>query len=454
MAVFGVQVVLTMVVASFLHKLCPRYYSFGRWFVTRGLKYYSFISSQDNADKGNDKPDNKSNTAQSSNSTKSRKNNRSSNQRVAAKKESVVFVKECTVTDKDLASMHFSEELKWLLDLTLATVAIFCGTAVYLYCYPTSLKHQINLSTVWIAFVVLHTTVILFRLTQIYLDPNLPTERLSQIILTLVMVVCLIFVLVFESSVFDFELIEDLNRLNTMLVTRFNLTTDNGRRSIIPMWCFKGFVGVMATILAFILVFPTLNFARIHFESLKTSKSFAVKSFQNISFVLPLICGSLWIKANTIGRHHQQLATYNRLGVYKTVLVLLLCVSRVVLFRRMMQVYLDRAKEQATRKNTAETETRVKHKMTSIFVFYCCTAIQYIGPVILLLMANFLYIISSKYLILFDTTITDRDDDKVDVSLFTASLFEGTFSFMTWWLCFCMFVLASLGSIIHAYFQP
>ncbi len=454
MAVFGVQVVLTMVVASFLHKLCPRYYSFGRWFVTRGLKYYTFISSQENASEGNDKSDYRaSNTAQSQ-GTKNRKSNRGSNQRVAAKKEAVVFVKECTVTDKDLVSMHFSEELKWLLDLTLATVTIFCGTAVYFYCYPMSLKHQINLSTVWIAFVVLHTTVVLFRLTQIYLDPNLPTERLSQIILTLVMVVCLIFVLVVESSVFDFELTEDLNRLNTMLVMRFNLTTDASKRSIIPMWCFKGFIGVVASILAAILVFPTLNFARIHFESLKTSKSFAMKSFQNVSFVLPLLCGSLWIKANTIGRQDtpQQLAAYNRLGVYKTVLVLLLCVSRGVLFRRMMQVYLDRAKEQATRKNT-ETDTRVKHKMTSIFVFYCCTAIQYIGPVILLLMSSFLYVISSRYLNLFDTTVTAVDSGEV-ASLFTARVFEGTFSFMTWWLCFCMFMLASLGSIIHAYFQP
>ena len=40
MGLFGFNVVLTMIVASVIHKLGP-HYSFGRWFLTRGLHYYT-----------------------------------------------------------------------------------------------------------------------------------------------------------------------------------------------------------------------------------------------------------------------------------------------------------------------------------------------------------------------------------------------------------------------------
>ena len=447
MAVFGVQVVITMITASVVHKLSP-YYSFGRWFITRQLYYYTFVSSQANeattqTPVTTNKPANKSSK---------KTNNRGSAQRNKTNKNGpVMYLKECTLTSLDTTAMHYSEEVKWMLDLLVTTLITFIGTAVYFYISPSSLHSQMNLSIVWIVFLMLYTVMILFRLMQIYLDPKLPKERMSQIVLSLLMTMCLVLVLVFDSSVFDFKLTDNLNQINSLVTKRFNMTLEADSKPV-PMWCLKGFIGIISTVVALILIFPTLNYARIHFELLKTTKSFPIKCLQNISFILPLVCGSMWIKrtSRTTGKPNVT-EEHNSIEYYKAVLILIFCLSRFILFRSMMQMYLDRGKEYACN-NKTDNEVHIKHKMTSIFIFYCCSATQYLGPVIILASSLFLYVISSCYFgMLSGSNVTG--DEAETVSLFTASIFEGSVSFLTWWICFCMFILSSIGSIIHSYFQ-
>ena len=442
MAVFGAQLIITMIVASVVHKLSP-YYSFGRWLVTRKLVYFTFVS-------------NHSYNVENNPRAKGRK--RSTNFHPDNRGSPAIVLKECSFTYLDLVVMHYSNELKWILDLLIATLVTIIGTAIYFCISPSSLISQMNLSAIWVGFLLFYTYVIMFHLMQIYLDPKLPKERMSQVLLTIFMIACLVIILVLDNSVFDFKLKDCLNELNTLIEKRFNLSSGN-EAEYIPMWSLKAIIGVLASLIASVLVFPTLNYARLHFETLKSTKSFLWRCFQNVSFILPLICGSLWIKPSSkisiLPIDPDKEDGGIRVDQYKALTILVCCLSRFFLFRSMMQTYLNRAKDYAGTGSTDEDgnngEARIKHKITSVFIFYCCSAIQYLGPVILLMMFVFLYTISSGYFKLLGNNAYN-DHDTV-VSLMSLSVYRGVFSFLTWWLCFCMFLISSLGSVIHSFLQ-
>ena len=437
MAVFGVQVVITMIVASVVHKLSP-YYSFGRWFITKRLRFYSFVtSSKSSRDGGSNEK-----------STSNRKKSGRSHQKNHREKEETMTIEECLLTALDLLGMHYSVELKWMLDLLMATFFIFVGTTIYFYVNPSAPHNQMNLSAIWVGFLLLYTIIILFSLMKIYLAEELPKERLSQIVISFILVTCCMIILLVEEDLFDFKI--------TKLYQEFVIANSSENEHFyFPMWTFKLFLGIASSCLGALIVFPSLNFTRIHFEALKTTKSFLVRSLLNISFISPLICVSLWLKAT--GRNllpsGAQEEDNSLLSLYKIIAIFTFSFIRFVLFGTIMQAYLNRAKFCLSNMQDGSdaTEASLKRKVTSIFSFYCCSAIQYLGPVILLMTSSLLYIMSSHYFNFFPPL----EDVSVHSAfpMFNLNLFQGSLSFIIWWICFCMFIISSVGSVVHSILQ-
>ena len=127
MGVFGVQLVVTMIVASFLHKLSP-YYSFGRWLVTAGL--YRFLPPSDDVLRPH--------VAAAASTNRSKK--KLANSRAATKeytyldhslaipKSANIKLDSIPVKGVDLILVRYSEEFQWMMDFTCGTIAVFLTT--------------------------------------------------------------------------------------------------------------------------------------------------------------------------------------------------------------------------------------------------------------------------------------------------------------------------------------
>ena len=151
MAIFGVQVVISMIVASFLHKIFP-YYSFGRWLITSGLKRYQ--SPTDSLLRPHVSVPPSNNRGGGSNGGRKRAANQrtptseataadillnlkqfSSNRldpSLAIPKSANIKLQDVPVHSRDLPLLHFSEQLEWMINFTLAAVIVY---AITLACY-------------------------------------------------------------------------------------------------------------------------------------------------------------------------------------------------------------------------------------------------------------------------------------------------------------------------------
>ena len=87
-------------------------------------------------------------------------------------------------------------------------------------------------------------------------------------------------------------------------------------------------------------------------------------------------------------------------------------------------------------------------KLTSLFSFYSCAAIQYLGPVIVLLLLNLLMVISSNYYSIF--LGVQLEDVTLRPTVFDLGLYYGIFSFLCWWMCVSMFLVSGIGSLLYS----
>lgn len=520
MAVFGVQVVISMIVASFLHKVFP-YYSFGRWLITFRLKRYQSPSDSLLRPHVSVPPSNSRNSGTSnSGNGGGRKRGSSANQRTSTSPDTVaelrdllstpgseamaadiyklinlkqqpnmsrldpnlaipksanIKLEDLPIRKGDLLLLHYSEQLEWMINLTLATIMVHAITLAYYYFVPSAVQTEYNLTTIWLVLVFGYVVSVLASLTGVYFSEKLATQRSVGIVFTMLFFVCALGILLIDEGVLDFGLEKSHKDLSLSIakligkIQNLNQTEELDSR-VFPMWAFKISLAILATLLSSVLIFSGFRFAEVHFGALRyfALKKTLLRTALHVCYIAPMFCLSLWIRPLS----HDVIAERNNVNLFgftevlyenfRFWIIISICLLRLLMYTTYMQSFLESAKWRALNLRREQGRITIKDfrdRVYNIFEFYPATGAHYLAPFILLLSLTLLLHISSMSTLAAaqsssEDTVKLASDGAVNVfkfSGFGVSVFHGCISFLSWWICFTVAVTTSIGPILREF---
>ncbi|XP_041041830.1 transmembrane protein 161B isoform X1 [Carcharodon carcharias] len=483
MGVIGVQLVVTMVMASIIQKITP-HYSFARWLLCNGsLKWHQHPTEEQlQALAGKQ---------QKAKSRKDRKyNGHIESKPLTVPKDIDLHLEAKTITEVDTRVLHYFPEYQWLVDFAASATIVYIITEVY---YSLTNPHnEMNISLVWCLLVLAFVFKVLFSLTTHYFNVEEGGERS----------VCITFGFFFFVKAMAILIVTE-NYLEFGLETGFANFSDSALQFLekqglesqgpVSKLTFKMFLAVFCALIGAFLTFPGLRLAQMHLDALNLAKERLTQTLFHINFLSPLIIVLLWVKPITkdyimnppIGKESIPLmseTTYDSLRLW---IVILLCVLRLALIRQHLQAYLNLAQKgvEQMKKEAGRISTKDLQKMVArVFYYLCVIALQYVAPVIMLLhitlllktLGNHSWGILSESSYVSPTEIAETSNSDISATLaanenkkltatqitialdglqsvFTPLLFRGLLSFLIWWIAACLFSTSLFGLFYHQY---
>ncbi|KAM6328086.1 transmembrane protein 161B isoform 7-T8 [Alca torda] len=167
MGVIGVQLVVTMVMASVIQKIIP-HYSLARWLLCSGsLRWYQHPTEEElrilaGKQRGKSKKDRKY-------------NGHIENKPLTIPKDIDLHLETKSVTERDTIALHYFPEYQWLVDFTVAATVVYVVTEAYYSIVKPS--QEMNISVVWCLLVLAFAVKVLFSLTTHYFKVEDGGER-------------------------------------------------------------------------------------------------------------------------------------------------------------------------------------------------------------------------------------------------------------------------------------
>ncbi|KAB0337863.1 hypothetical protein FD754_024948, partial [Muntiacus muntjak] len=157
--VIGIQLVVTMVMASAMQKTLP-HYSLARWLLcngrSNGSEWYQHPTEEElrilagKQQKGKSRKDRKY-------------NGHSESKPLTIPKDIDLRLETKSVTEVDTLALHYFPEYQWLVDFTVAATVVYLVTEVYYsFMKPTQ---EMNISLVW-CLLVLSFAILMASLTR------------------------------------------------------------------------------------------------------------------------------------------------------------------------------------------------------------------------------------------------------------------------------------------------
>uniref|UniRef100_A0A8D2L600 Transmembrane protein 161B n=1 Tax=Varanus komodoensis TaxID=61221 RepID=A0A8D2L600_VARKO len=435
MAVIGVQLVVTMVMASIIQKIIP-HYSLARWLLCSGsLRWYLHPTEEElrilvgKQQKGKSKKDRKY-------------NGHIESKPLTIPKDIDLHLETKSITEIDALALHYFPEYQWLVDFTVAATVVYLVTeAYYSWMKPSQ---EMNISIVWCLLVLAFAIKILFSLT-----------------------------------------------------THYFRVEEGGERSVCVTFGFFFFVKAMAILivtenyLEFGLESGFSNFSESAVQFFE-KQGLESKTLLHINFLAPLLMVLLWVKPITkdyimnppLGKDNVPLMSEATFDTIRLWIIILLCALRLAMMRSHLQAYLnlaqkcvDQMKKEVGRISTVELQKMVAR----VFYYLCIIALQYVAPLVMLLhmtlllktLGNYswgIYPESASDLVADSSSLSNSvnsdsssNDGKMVTAIqltmalaslkniFTPLLFRGLLSFLTWWIAACLFSTSLFGLFYHQY---
>ncbi|XP_061584995.1 transmembrane protein 161B isoform X3 [Cololabis saira] len=459
MGVIGVQLVVTMVMASVIQKIVP-HYSFARWLLCSGRKYNGHIDS---------KP-------------------------LTVPKDIDLQLETKCITEVDTLALHYFPEFQWLVDFTIAATAVYLITELYYSVAQPS--REMNISVVWCLLVLAFVIKTLFSLTAHYFKLEEGGERS----------LCITFAFFFFVKAMAILIVTE-NYLEFGLETGFANFSDSAQQFLehqglesqgpISKLTFKLILALLCSLIGAFLTFPGLRLAQMHLDALNLTTAKFTQTLLHINFLSPLIMLLLWVKPitkdyimnPTLGKESVPLMTEQTYDTLRLWVIILMCVLRLALMRRHLQAYLnlaqksmDQMKKEAGRISTVDLQKMVAR----VFYYLCVIALQYVAPLVMLLHTTFLLKTLGGHSWWFypeedlpcthemnsvmaaDPIVPSAPASVVETgarasvaqlsvalgglqTVFSPLLFRGLFSFFTWWIAACLFSTSLFGLFYHQY---
>lgn len=462
MGILGVQVVVTMIVASFLHKLSP-YYSFGRWLATSDMQRFippgdsqlrPFVSVAGATGRSKKKV---------TNSRTNIEDYKPLDTNLTVPKSTSIKLNTSPIQPRDLQQLQFYHEFRWMIDVGVAAMTVYVCTCMYYCIKVVAIVTEYNLSVVWLIVLLVFAVSILFSLTMVYFSEELSRERSIIIVFTTLFFVFALGILLVDENTLHFRLNESHANITQCVGKLLSpYVADVNNFVLIPMWTFKIVLACVASLLSATLIFPSFRYSEMQFNVVTVTSSIVVKGLVRLSYLMPLFCLGLWIKPFT-KEMFSELDIIHILGqdVYHETFrhwsLLLFCGLRTALFKLHLQNYLNLASlrvDDLKKEQGRITILELRKKVTNIFAFYGGVALQYMAPVVIILSLSILMHVSSPYQhksLSPEQLKVDPSSNVVRSSGFGLALFHGCISFLCWWVCFTVFIASGFGSALRAY---
>ncbi|GFN80864.1 transmembrane protein 161b-like [Plakobranchus ocellatus] len=500
MAVLGVQVVFSMVMFTFLHKLAP-YYSFGRWLLSKRL--YRYLHPTNDELKQLMSDGGQSGKQQSNQSGKGRR--RAEQRKVGSsssegKTESFtvprnlgIQLDQARVEDIDLVTLQYYSEYTWLMDFSISAVTIYVLTEIYYILAPH--RVEFNVSVLWCLLAIVFCIKVLANQAWVYMRTEEGGERVLLITFTFFFLVFAMGVLVVGDHVIEFGLEEGyMNFSNGAL--HFLEKQGIASQGPLSFVTFKAILVIFSTLTAALFTFPGIRIAKLHLDSLKYAQDRKVlQLLLQINYLLPLFIVLMWVKP--VGRDlfcgrgfatARAIMYEDQFDGFRLVLILAMCMLRLLLMPLFMQSHLNLAhekiekmKKESGRINNVELQRMVAR----VFFYLCVVAIQYIAPVLIILFLTFLYktlsslswvgLLGETAVKIFipgpkpetsypnltgigNNTLSSIMDSAAELTIafgdlrgiFTPVWYRGVLSYCVWWVMTVWFSSASLGVMYYS----
>ncbi|XP_059550126.1 transmembrane protein 161B isoform X1 [Myotis daubentonii] len=483
MGVIGIQLVVTMVMASLMQKIIP-HYSLARWLLCNGsLRWYQHPTEEElrilagKQQKGKSKKDRKY-------------NGHIENKPLTIPKDIDLHLETKSVTEVDTFALHYFPEYQWLVDFTVAATVVYLVTeAYYTFMKPTQ---EMNISLVWCLLVLSFAIKVLFSLTTHYFKVKDGGERSVCVTFGFFFFVKAMAVLIVTENYLEFGLETGFTNFSD---SAMQFLEKQGLESQGPVskLTFKFFLAIFCSLIGAFLTFPGLRLAQMHLDALNLATEKITQTLLHINFLAPLLMVLLWVKPITkdyimnppLGKESVPLMTEATFDTLRLWVIILLCALRLAMMRSHLQAYLnlaqkcvDQMKKEAGRISTVELQKMVAR----VFYYLCVIALQYVAPLVMLLHTTLLLKTLGHhswgiYPESFSTLPVDNSlpsnsvyselpsaDGKVKVTvtqitvalsslknIFTPLLFRGLLSFLTWWIAACLFSTSLFGLFYHQY---
>ncbi|XP_015216121.1 transmembrane protein 161B [Lepisosteus oculatus] len=483
MGIIGVQLVVTMVMASVIQKIIP-HYSFARWLLCSGsLRWYQHPTEDElrslagKQQKGKNKKDRKY-------------NGHIENKPMTVPKDIDLQLETKSIAEVDTLALHYFPEYQWLVDFTVAATIVYLITEFYYSLMKPS--SEMNISVIWCLLVLAFVIKVLFSLTAHYFRVEEGGERSVCITFAFFFFVKAMAILIVTENYLEFGLETGFANFSESAV-QFLEKQGLESQGPISKLTFKLFLALLCSVIGAFLTFPGLRLAQMHLDALNLATAKVTQTLLHINFLAPLIMVLLWVKPitkdyimnPTLGKESVPLMTETTYDTLRLWVIILLCVLRLAMIRHHLQAYLnlaqkcvDQMKKEAGRISTVELQKMVAR----VFYYLCVIALQYVAPLVMLLHTTLLLKtlgghswgvysepeVPSTLLTGLDPAAAASEPlappEKAKVSMaqitvalgglrnvFTPLLFRGLLSFLTWWIAACLFSTSLFGLFYHQY---
>ncbi|KAK0064371.1 transmembrane protein 161B [Biomphalaria pfeifferi] len=398
MAVFGVQVVFSLVMFTFLHKMAP-YYSLGRWIMSKRLYRYLHPTNEELKQLSSGNVPGKSNTNQSG-KNKRRKNftNPSSDESFTVPRNIPLQLDQAPIEDIDLVSLQYYSEYVWLMDFSFCALIVYVLTEVYYIISPHRI--EFNLSVLWCLLVVAFCVRILASQAWLYMRTEEGGERVLLFTFTFFFLVFAMGVLVVGDNIIEFGIEKGYQNFSLSAV-EFLEKQGNTSHGPLSFLTFKSVLALLGMLAGGLLTFPGLRLSKLHQDTLKyTSDRKMVNMIVQINYLLPLVLMLLWVKP--VGRDllcgkaikfGKALLYEDQFDGFRLHLLLLMCSLRFLLMPLFLQSHLNLAYEKVEnmkKESGRITNIELQKMVARVFYYLCVVAIQYVVPVLLIMFLTFL----------------------------------------------------------------
>lgn len=486
MGVIGVQLVVTMVMASVIQKIIP-HYSFARWLLCSGsLRWYQHPTEDElrslagKQQKGKNKKDRKY-------------NGHIDNKPLTIPKDIDLQLETKCITEVDTLALHYFPEFQWLVDFTVAATLVYLITELYYAVAQPSA--EMNISVVWCLLVLAFVIKTLFSLTAHYFKLEEGGERSLCITFGFFFFVKAMAILIVTENYLEFGLETGFANFSE---SALQFLENQGLESQGPIskLTFKLILALLCSLIGAFLTFPGLRLAQMHLDALNLTTAKVTQTLLHINFLAPLIMVLLWVKPITkdyflnpsLGKDSTPLMTEQTYETLRLWTILLLCVLRLAMMRHHLQAYLNLAQKAVAqmKKEAGRISTVDLQKMVArVFYYLCVIALQYMAPLVMLLHTTLLLKTLGGH-----TWLVYPNEDlpcplevnsdlgmvagptpdpapgtgpvgssvaQLSVALgglrtvFSPLLFRGLLSFLTWWIAACLFSTSLFGLFYHQY---
>ncbi|XP_040305159.1 transmembrane protein 161B isoform X2 [Herpailurus yagouaroundi] len=456
MGVIGIQLVVTMVMASVMQKIIP-HYSLARWLLCNGsLRWYQHPTEEElrilagKQQKGKSRKDRKY-------------NGHIESKPLTIPKDIDLHLETKSVTEVDTLALHYFPEYQWLVDFTVAATLVYLVTEVYYnFMKPTQ---EMNISLVWCLLVLSFAIKVLFSLTTHYFKVEDGGERSVCVTFGFFFFVKAMAVLIVTENYLEFGLETGFTNFSD---SAMQFLEKQGLESQGPVskLTFKFFLAIFCSLIGAFLTFPGLRLAQMHLDALNLATEKITQTLLHINFLAPLFMVLLWVKPIT-----KDYIMNPPLGKESVPF-------HLQAYLNLAQKCVDQMKKEAGRISTVELQKMVAR----VFYYLCVIALQYVAPLVMLLHTTLLLKTLGNHswgiypesisTLSVDNSLPSNSvyselpstDGKMKVTvtqitvalsslknIFTPLLFRGLLSFLTWWIAACLFSTSLFGLFYHQY---